>query len=137
MIVDPTVTVALFSAAGVIIAGAMTLAGVRFTQRQARAAADATAALDRAKVDAAAYESARTTWDEHVDSLREQVADLREESERLRGLSRDLRSRVDDLETAGRADRARFRELVDYARVLLRIMGEYEIAYPPPPPDLM
>lgn len=134
---DPTVTVAVITATGVVLAAVITLAGVRFTQRQARAAAEATAALDRAKVDAAAYESARTTWDEHVDSLRQQVADLREESERLRVLARDLRGRVDDLEASGRADRARMRELVEYAKGLLRILAEHEISYPQPPPDLL
>jgi hypothetical protein len=125
---------------GVILAAAFTYGGVRYTQRQSRAAARATADLDRTKVDAAAYESAKTTWERHVDDLQEQVTDLRAqvvelraETERERRTARELRARVDELEHDGRVDRARIRELTDYARDLLRILGEHEISYPSPP----
>lgn len=133
---DPTVITALIAAGGVILAAVFSLAGVRFTQRATRAAAERTAALERTKVDAQAYENARQTWDEHVDSLREQLADLREEAEQQRRAARDLRSRVDELEEGRDRDRARIRELTAYARELLRILGEHGIAYPPPPPGL-
>lgn len=133
---DPTVTVAIISAAGVVLAGISTLLGVRFTQRQARRAQDATAALERDKVDATSYESARATWEEHVTSLRAQVAELREEARLSRRVGRELRNRVDELETSRSADRRRIRELTDYARGLLRILAEHEIASPPPPAGL-
>lgn len=133
---DPTVTVAIITTAGVIAAGLFTLLGVRFTQSQARRAAEATAALDRAKVDAGAYDRARTTWDEHVESLREQVADLREEAESARAALREARGRIDALEQGHDADRHRIRELTAYARDLLRIMAEHDISYPPPPVGL-
>lgn len=133
---DPTVTVAIISAAGVVLAGISTLLGVRFTQRQARRAQDATAALERDKVDATSYESARATWEEHVTSLRAQVAELREEARLSRRVGRELRNRVDELETSRSADRRRIRELTDYARGLLRILAEHEIASPPPPVGL-
>jgi predicted RNase H-like nuclease (RuvC/YqgF family) len=134
--VDSTVIVAIITAAGVILAGISTLLGVRFTQRQARRAQEATAALERDKVDASAYESARSTWEGHVASLRAQVAELREEAEVSRRVGRELRDRVDELETSRSSDRARIRELTDYARDLLRILAEHEITYPAPPPGL-
>jgi TolA-binding protein len=133
---DPTVLVAIVGAAGIVFAGILTLLGVRFTQRQAREAAAATARLERTKVDAAAYDRARATWDEHVDSLREQVADLREEAESARLALRDARIRIDGLEEGRDADRARIRQLTGYARDLLRIMADHEITYPAPPVGL-
>lgn len=136
MNVDATVVVALITVGGVLFTAFTTLAGVRFTQRQARAAADRAAELDRQKVNAEAYDKARATWDQHVESLRTQVGELREESERLRTAARELRGRVDELESGRSLDRRRIRELTDYARTLLRILGEHEIAYPPPPGEL-
>jgi len=134
--VDPTIITALITAGGVVLAALFTLMGVRFTQRATRAAAERTAALERTKVDAQAYESARQTWDEHVDSLREQLADLREDAERQRRTAQELRARVDELEDGRERDRARIRELTSYARQLLRILADHEIPYPPPPPGL-
>lgn len=133
---DPTVTVAVISGAGVVLAAIFTYAGVRFTQRQSRAAAQATAALERDKVDADAYEAARETWTETVAELRRQVAELREEAETIRRGGRELRTRVDELESTRAADRQKIRDLTDYARTLLRILSENEITYPEPPPAL-
>jgi predicted RNase H-like nuclease (RuvC/YqgF family) len=134
--VDPTVTVAIISTAGVVLAGIFTLLGVRFTQRQSRAAAAATAALDRDKVDANAYEAARETWTETVAELRRQVAELRDEAEAVRRGGRELRARVDELESTRAADRQTIREFRDYARALLAILVAHELPYPPPPPGL-
>ncbi len=144
---DPTVVVAIISAAAVAITGAFTYAGVRFTQRQARLAAERTAeferaaaeraeALERRSVDAQAFERARATWDAHVEDLTEQVDALRTEAERLREEARQLRQRLDDLEVGRAADRVRIRELTAYARDLLRILAHHEITYPPPPEGL-
>lgn len=116
---DSTVIVALISSAGVVLAGLITLVGVRYTHRQARTAAEATARLERSKVDAEAYQRARETWTEHVRHLREQVA--------------ELRARVDELEDDRTRDRARLREWVDHARSLRRLLDEHEIAHPPAP----
>jgi predicted RNase H-like nuclease (RuvC/YqgF family) len=134
--VDPTIIVAIVSAVAAVIAGAFSYAGVRFTQRSARAAAEATADLERRAVDAAAFERARATWEAHVEDLTEQVGDLRAEAEGLRTEARDLRARVDEFERGRDLDRARIRELTAYARDLLRILAEHEITYPPPPEGL-
>lgn len=133
---DPTVTVALISAAGVILAAVFTLAGVRYTQQQSRAAAERTAALERTKVDAQAYESARGTWEKHIESLRKQLDELSADAERQRQTARELRQRVDELESGQDRDHARIRELTAYARELLRILSDHGIAYPPPPAGL-
>lgn len=133
---DPTVTVAIISAASVVLAGLFTLLGVRFTQRSARDAARATASLERDKLNSSAYESARHTWEDNVESLRKQVADLSEEAERSRRIGRELRDRVDELESGRDADRARIRELTNWATAVLRIMATHEIPYPPPPAGL-
>ncbi len=119
---DPTVLVALITAAGVVLAGVVTLLGVRYTQRQIARAGEATARLESTKVDAQAYQHARATWQEHVDWLGMQVV--------------ELRLRVDELEDGQTEDHRRIRELTDYARRLLRILGEHNIAYPPPPAGL-
>jgi len=127
---DPTLSGAIVTTIGVVLAAVFTYAGVRFTQRSARAAQDRTDELDKSKVDAAAYESARRTWDEHVDSLRAQVNDLRDESERLRVVTRELRDRVDELENGRAADRARIRELTAWCRAVVEILDAHEINYP-------
>jgi uncharacterized coiled-coil DUF342 family protein len=134
--VDTTVAVALISGAGVVLAALFTYAGVRFTQRQSRAAAATTAALERDKVDADAYEAARETWAENAAELRRQVGELRDEATAVRRDGRELRGRVDELESTRAADRAKIRDLTDYARTLLRILSENEITYPEPPPAL-
>lgn len=133
---DPTILVALVSGVALVVSALVTLLGVRYTQRQARAAADATARLEANKVDARAYESARETWAEHVVHLREQVAELRGRIDELeQGRVRD-RTRIRELEEGRIRDEARIGDLTRYARILLRILGEHHIAYPPPPPGL-
>jgi chromosome segregation ATPase len=145
--VDPNIIVAVITAAGLVIGGWLGYLGVRFTQRQAAEVAEDHDRREQEKEHnaayAAAYGSARETWDEHVDSLREQVADLREEMQRLaseaatlRENARELRARVDELETGRDLDRTRIRELTTWARDVLRILAEHGIAYPPPPPGL-
>lgn len=126
---DTTVTVALITAGGVVLAALFTFLGIRFTQRAATRAAQATERLEETKVDAAAYESARDTWAEHVESLREQVVELRSQCG-------ELRDRVDELQSGRARDQDRIHELTDYARQLLRILAQHEIPYPPPPAGL-
>lgn len=133
---DPTVVVAIISASGVVLAAVFTLLGVRYTQRQTRAAADRTAALERTRVDAQAFENAKATWRENVADLRERVDELAVENERQRETIRNLRVRVDELESGQDRDRKHIRDLTAYARELLRILGEHGIAYPAPPPGL-
>jgi predicted RNase H-like nuclease (RuvC/YqgF family) len=134
--VDPTIAVALITAAGLVVSAVMVYLGVRFTQRSARAAAAATANLDRAKVDSTAYENARETWAESVTELRRQVAELREDRDTNARTVRELRGRVEELETGQSVDRRQIRELADYARRLLRILAEHDLTYPAPPPAL-
>jgi len=134
--VDPTVTVALISASGVVFAAVLTLLGVRYTQRQTRAAARRTEALERTRVDAQAFENAKATWRENVADLRDRVDELAVENDRQRATIRELRDRVDELESGQDRDRKHIRDLTAYARALLRILGENGIAYPDPPPGL-
>lgn len=126
---DPTIVVAIITAVGAVLAALFAYAGIRYTQGAAARAARATKHLEETKVDAAAYESARETWNEHVESLRKQVVELRKESA-------DLLTRVDEMERGRLRDRDRIHELTDYARQLLRILAQHEIPYPPPPVGL-
>lgn len=145
--VDPTVITSLITAAGVVLAAVFALLGARYTQRQTRAAAERTAALqaeaaarasevEQRKVDAQAFEHAKVTWRESISDLRERVDELAVENDRQRSTIRDLRTRVEELETGQERDRRHIRELTAYARDLLRILSHHEIAYPPPPVGL-
>lgn len=133
---DTPVLVAIISTVGVVLAAVVTFAGVRYTQRSSRAAAEATARLEAKKVDAAAYEAARDTWEQERLWLREQVTDLRGRVDELEHGRAQDRARIRELEEREARDRALIAELAGYARALLRILAEHHIPYPPPPPGL-
>jgi hypothetical protein len=113
--VDPAVAAGL----AVVLSALVSLAGVIYTQRATRRAAEDTAALEMRKVDASAYQAARTTWADHVESLRGQVA--------------ELRARVLELETAEQRCEQRNIELTRYSRTLIRVLVANGIEHPAPP----
>lgn len=133
---EPVVLAALFTACGVVLAALFTYFGVRYTQRSSRAAAAEIARLEVKKADAAAYESARDTWEQERAWLREQVTDLRGRVDELEHGRAQDRTRIRELEEREARDRALIAELASYARDLLRILAEHHIPYPPPPPGL-
>lgn len=116
---DPTVLASLAGALGVVLSGLISYMAVRYTQRQAKAAQDASERLERVKVDAEAYEAAKATWNEHVAALRGQVA--------------ELRARVAELEAEQHRCDQRVLDLTRYSRTLMRLLAEHDIAHPAPP----
>jgi hypothetical protein len=116
---DPTVLASLAGAAGVVLSGLISFLAVRYTQRSAQRATAASERLERVKVDAEAYESAKATWNEHVAVLRGQVA--------------ELRVRVVELEADQARCDQRVLDLTRYSRSLMRLLTENDIAHPSPP----
>jgi predicted RNase H-like nuclease (RuvC/YqgF family) len=110
---------ALAGSLAVVLSAAITLAGVLYTQRAARRAAEETADLEQRKVDAQAYESAKRTWSEHVEVLRGEVA--------------LLRARLRELDTEQERCNQRIMELTRWGRGVVRVLDEREIEHPPLP----
>lgn len=119
---------ALLGLAGSVVTAWLVWRGVRFTQAQAARASTQTAQIERVKVDAAAYESARETWEDMVAGLRAQVDWLTQGQAALRG-------RVDELEFARKEDQRRINVLTEWARVLLRWLRDNQITGHPEPPE--
>jgi TolA-binding protein len=111
--------VAVFGAAAVVLSALISLAAARYTQRQAQAATEASERLERDKVSAQAYEQARKTWEDHVTSLRGQVA--------------ELRSRVSELEITEAQCAQRNLDLIRYSRDLMTLLATNGIPHPTPP----
>lgn len=111
---------AILAVIGVALSGLMSLAGVVYTVRASRRAAEETAELEERKVDASAYAAARATWAEHVESLQGQV--------------RELRARVTELEDLESRCERRNIELARYSRGLMRLLTAHEIEHPAWPP---
>lgn len=141
MFTDPT---ALFSLGGVIVTAFLGFLGIQYTARSSRNAQEQAtkraAELERTKVDAQAYQRARENYDSALSVMQGQIEALKsgreyDRQEHTRQIG-ELRDRVRELDEARRADRATIVTLAAYARVLLSLLRDNSIAYPPPPPDL-
>lgn len=112
----------------------------RFTTRSTRAAQLQTAAIERTKVDALAYERARQSYDAALATQNRRLADLQQElnedREEYRTGVAECKQRIRELEDARRADQVRIRNLVAYMRVLIGLLRQHEIAYPLPPIEM-
>jgi septal ring factor EnvC (AmiA/AmiB activator) len=131
----------MLSTLGAIVTALCTYLGVRLNARNAKQAQTKTSEIERTKIDAAAYDSAREIWDAVINDLREQVADQRKELSELRvSISKyhneigKLRDRLEDLETKRAGDRRAIHTITTYALQLLRLLKDNGIA-PPPAPD--
>lgn len=129
---------------GVIITAFLGYLGLRFTAQSSRKAQqqteERTAALERSKVDAQAYERARENYDSALKTMQSQIDALKtgrqyDREEHSRQIN-ELRERLRELEDARRVDRATIATLAAYARVLLGILRDNKLAYPPPPDHL-
>lgn len=118
---DPVWT-AIIAAAAVVVSAAISAWAARYAARRSNR-------IEASKVDAAAYESARQTWQEHVDSLREQVAELKGRVEELSRAQAEDKLRISQLS-------ARIEAWSAYTRQLVRLLREHAIEYPPPPASL-
>jgi septal ring factor EnvC (AmiA/AmiB activator) len=140
---DSSPIVVVLSAAGTVIVAILGYLGMRINARNAKAAQTSTAELERSKIDAAAYDSAREIWDSVINDLRRQVADQHKELAALRTLVSkyhteigDLRDRIEDLETKRAGDRRAIHAITTYARQLLQLLKVNGIAPPPAPEGL-
>lgn len=129
---------------GVFLTAIAGFVGVRFTARSARKAqleAEQRAdQLEKNKVDSLAYARARENYDSAIATLKQEVSELKsgreyDRQEHKRQIE-SLQSRVRELETSRQVDRMTIATLAAYANVLLGLLRDNEIAYPPPPPDL-
>jgi uncharacterized membrane-anchored protein YhcB (DUF1043 family) len=137
---DSSIVISILAAVGTAIGSVLTYLGIRFTQRSAARAAEATQRLETTKVSAEAYEAAKETWKEHVDSLKERVSELVVRVQQLEDQRNRDSERIADLKVEQERDRSLIRQLqlenqqvISFARVLLRILGEHNIPYPSPP----
>jgi septal ring factor EnvC (AmiA/AmiB activator) len=131
----------MLSTLGAIVTALCAYLGVRVNARNAKQAQAKAAEIERTKIDAAAYDSAREIWDAVIGDLRDQVADQRKELAALRASvskyhveMNKLRDRLEDLETKRAGDRRAIHTITEYARALLRLLKDNGIA-PPPAPD--
>lgn len=127
-----TVVQVLAVAATIIVAG-LGLAGVVYTARAARASNKRTAEIEQSKLDT-------TRWQAQVDSWRSDVAQLRadrkEDEQRHQEQIAALRERMTRIETVAEEERrARF-ELITWARNVVALLRQAQIAYPAPPPGV-
>lgn len=134
--VDPSVVISVIAAGGTVVGAILSYLAVRFTQRSATAAAEASNRLERTKVDAAAYDSAKETWQEHVSSLKERVAELVVRVEQLETQRQRDAERIRELQLEQERDRGLIRELSTWARLVLPLLDDRGITYPPPPAGL-
>lgn len=123
---NEAVTVALITLGGVLLTVLGGYFGVRFTAKVSDKAQKSTTEIERSKVDAAAYSSARDIWGSLIDDLRDQIAGQRDEL-------RLLRQRIDCLEQNRHSDRQEIRERDDYIAVLRRLLRKAAIEHPDPP----
>lgn len=118
--------------------------------------------IEEDKVRAQAYTEARETYREMVSDLRKEISGVRlaqaedrrshqeqltEQDDRHRKQIAELREerreqltalneRLDDMEARDDASQKRIRELVTYARQLIRLLRDNEIVPPPAPPGM-
>lgn len=152
MTTDPQVKIALISAAGVVIAAAFALLGIWFTQRQARAASNATKQIENQRADADAYKTARELWEASIKDLRQRVEDLshevaeQKETHRVEMLEQKnahreqiavLETRLADVEQRRGVDAAAMRLLRFYVRQLLAALRVAGVPAPEPPDGLV
>jgi septal ring factor EnvC (AmiA/AmiB activator) len=113
------------------------LAGVIYTQRQVRKAQARTAEIEKAKVDAGSYETARKNFESiigaqglRIDRLAKELDDMYEERD-------SMKKRIDELEAARQIDERNIRILAMYCRRLMNLLEQNGLAYPTPPPVLI
>lgn len=123
----------LISLVGTVITALGLLAGVIYTQLQVRRAQARTAEIEKAKVDAGSYETARKNFESiiaaqstRLDRLARELDDCSEDMD-------SMRKRVSDLEIQREQDAQTMRTVVNYCRSLLRILRNTEVVYPEPP----
>lgn len=129
---------------GVLVTALAGYVGVRYTARSARAAQEEAERrandLEKNKVDALAYERARDNYDAAIATMQREIDQLKagreyDRQEHKRQIE-SLQNRVQELETARASDRATISSLVAYVKVLLDLLRDNRIAYPPPPTHL-
>jgi hypothetical protein len=112
----------------------------RFTAKTARQAQETTAEIESRKLDATAMVERDKAWKDDVDRLRARMYedDQRHEQEtaklegRLQALEEELR-----LVNRQRAfDRAHIDAMVAWSRIVVGMMKEAGITFPPPPPGI-
>jgi hypothetical protein len=134
---DPSVIVAVLalvsSLGGIVVAN-------RFTARTARQAQETTADIERKKLDASSWQDAVKLWKDDVMQLRKDREEdsVRHETEVIKLQSR-LESMEDELRVVNRRGAlllARDDAMVAWSRVVVTIMREAGIVFPPPPPGV-
>lgn len=128
------------SAVGAIITAIGGYFGVRINARNAKQAHAITVEIERSKIDAEAYDSAREIWDALINDLRNQVADQRKELAELRRVIarsnaevNKLRDRLEDLEAKRAVDHQMIQTVINYARQLRQLLKSNGISAPPAP----
>lgn len=129
---------------GVVLTAIAGYVGVRYTVRSSRAAQEEAErranALEQNKVDSLAYQRARENYDSAISTMQREIEQLKagreyDRQEHKRQIE-SLQNRVQELETARQADRATIATLAAYAKVLLGLLRDNSITYPPPPRHL-
>lgn len=120
------VLVAVLTLAGVLLTVLGGYFGVRATTKVSDKAQKSQSEIEKSKVDAAAYASAREIWGSLIDDLRDQIAGQRDEL-------RLLRQRIDCLEQNRHTDRQDLQKRDDYISVLRRLLRKAAIEHPDPP----
>ena len=137
---DPTVIAGIIAVVGAVVSGGFVYLGVRYTQRQVRAAADRAAQLDGERVDLERIESLSTEVKDLRTQMKEDRADHHAEIAQLRNehaaqMDRMTR-RIEDLESKRVGDRTAIHALTVYVRALLTLLHQHDITPPQAPEGL-
>ena len=123
----------LISLVGTIITALGLLAGVIYTQLQVKRAQARTAEIEKAKVDAASYETARKNFESIIAAQSTRLDRLSRELDECSEDMDSMRKRITELEMLREKDAQTTRTVANYARSLLRILRTTEVVYPEPP----